>query len=84
VSYCPECEAEIPEEFETLERSFRAPNAAWNLEVISLDPVEFDSRPWMMKTKRMTEISTSTMRTMKKTTGMTKTLLRRRRRRLRR
>jgi alpha-aminoadipate/glutamate carrier protein LysW len=45
VSYCPECEAEIPEEFEDIGEIIACPECGVELEVISLDPVEFDLAP---------------------------------------
>jgi alpha-aminoadipate/glutamate carrier protein LysW len=45
VSYCPECEAEIDEEFEDVGEVFACPECGVELEVISLDPVEFDLAP---------------------------------------
>jgi alpha-aminoadipate carrier protein LysW len=45
VSYCPECEAEIDEEFEDVGEVFSCPECGVELEVISLDPVEFDLAP---------------------------------------
>ena len=45
MSYCPECEAEIDEEFEDVGEVFPCPECGVELEVISLDPVEFDLAP---------------------------------------
>jgi alpha-aminoadipate carrier protein LysW len=45
VSYCPECEAVIEEEFEDLGEIVTCPECGVELEVISLDPVEFDLAP---------------------------------------
>jgi alpha-aminoadipate carrier protein LysW len=45
VSYCPECEAVIEEEFEDLGELVTCPECGVELEVISLDPVEFDLAP---------------------------------------
>jgi len=45
VSYCPECEAEIDEEFEEIGEVITCPECGVELEVISLDPVEFDLAP---------------------------------------
>jgi alpha-aminoadipate/glutamate carrier protein LysW len=45
VSYCPECEAEINEEFEDLGEIISCPECGVELEVISIDPVEFDLAP---------------------------------------
>jgi alpha-aminoadipate/glutamate carrier protein LysW len=45
VSYCPECEAPIDEEFEDLGEVISCPECGVELEVISLDPVEFDLAP---------------------------------------
>lgn len=42
MSYCPECEAVIDEEFEDIGEIFTCPECGVELEVISLDPVEFD------------------------------------------
>jgi alpha-aminoadipate carrier protein LysW len=42
VSYCPECEAVIDEEFEDVGEIFICPDCGVELEVISLDPLEFD------------------------------------------
>jgi alpha-aminoadipate carrier protein LysW len=42
VSYCPECEAVIDEEFEEIGEIITCPECGVELEVISLDPVEFD------------------------------------------
>ena len=45
MSYCPECEAEIDEEFEDVGEILTCPECGVDLEVISLDPVEFDLAP---------------------------------------
>jgi alpha-aminoadipate carrier protein LysW len=45
VSYCPECEAEIEEEFEDVGEIFSCPECGVELEVISLDPLQFDLAP---------------------------------------
>jgi alpha-aminoadipate carrier protein LysW len=45
VGYCPECDAEIPEEFEDVGEIITCPECGVDLEVISLDPVEFDLAP---------------------------------------
>ncbi len=45
VGYCPECDAEIPEEFEDVGEIVTCPECGVDLEVISLDPVEFDLAP---------------------------------------
>ncbi len=45
MSYCPECEAEIDEEFEDVGELVTCPECGVELEVISLDPVEFDLAP---------------------------------------
>ncbi len=45
MSYCPECEAPIDEEFEDLGEVISCPECGVELEVISLDPVEFDLAP---------------------------------------
>jgi alpha-aminoadipate carrier protein LysW len=42
VSYCPECEAVIDEDFEDIGEILICPECGVELEVISLDPVEFD------------------------------------------
>jgi len=45
VSYCPECEAVIDEEFEDVGEIVSCPECGVELEVISVDPVEFDLAP---------------------------------------
>jgi alpha-aminoadipate/glutamate carrier protein LysW len=45
VSYCPECEAVIDEEFEDVGELITCPECGVELEVISIDPVEFDLAP---------------------------------------
>ena len=45
MSYCPECEAVIDEEFEDIGEIFPCPECGVELEVISIDPVEFDLAP---------------------------------------
>ncbi len=45
MSYCPECEAEIDEEFDEIGEIITCPQCGVELEVISLDPVEFDLAP---------------------------------------
>jgi alpha-aminoadipate carrier protein LysW len=45
VSYCPECEAVIDEEFEDVGEVLSCPECGIELEVISIDPVEFDLAP---------------------------------------
>jgi alpha-aminoadipate carrier protein LysW len=45
VSYCPECEAAIDEEFEDVGEIISCPECGVELEVISVDPVEFDLAP---------------------------------------
>ncbi len=45
MGYCPECDAEIPEEFEDVGEIITCPECGVDLEVISLDPVEFDLAP---------------------------------------
>jgi alpha-aminoadipate carrier protein LysW len=45
VSYCPECEAVIDEEFEDIGEIFTCPECGVELEVISIDPLEFDLAP---------------------------------------
>ena len=42
MSYCPECEALIDEEFEDIGEIISCPECGVELEVISIDPVEFD------------------------------------------
>lgn len=42
MSYCPECEAVIDEEFEDVGEIITCPECGVELEVISIDPVEFD------------------------------------------
>lgn len=42
MGYCPECEAVIDEEFEDIGEVIVCPGCGVELEVISLDPVEFD------------------------------------------
>jgi lysine biosynthesis protein LysW len=42
VGYCPECEALIDEEFEEIGEALTCPECGVDLEVVSLDPVEFD------------------------------------------
>jgi len=42
VSYCPECEAGIEAEFGDIGEIITCPECGIELEVISLDPVEFD------------------------------------------
>lgn len=42
MSYCPECEAVIDEEFEDIGEIISCPECGIELEVISIDPVEFD------------------------------------------
>jgi alpha-aminoadipate carrier protein LysW len=42
VSYCPECEAVIDEEFEDIGEIISCPECGIELEVISIDPVEYD------------------------------------------
>ena len=42
MSYCPECEAVIDEEFEDVGEIISCPECGVELEVISIDPVEFD------------------------------------------
>ena len=42
MSYCPECEAVIDEEFEDIGEIITCPECGVELEVISIDPVEFD------------------------------------------
>ena len=46
MSYCPECEAAIDdEEFEDVGEVISCPECGVELEVISIDPVEFDLAP---------------------------------------
>ncbi len=45
MSYCPECEAVIDEEFEDVGEVISCPECGVELEVISIDPVEFDLAP---------------------------------------
>ncbi len=45
VGYCPECDAPIDEEFEDVGEIVTCPECGVDLEVISLDPVEFDLAP---------------------------------------
>ncbi len=42
---CPECEAIIEEEFEDVGEIISCPECGVELEVISIDPVEFDLAP---------------------------------------
>ncbi len=45
MSFCPECEAIIEEEFEEVGELFTCPECGVDLEVISIDPLEFDLAP---------------------------------------
>jgi alpha-aminoadipate carrier protein LysW len=45
VGYCPECEGVIDEEFDDVGEIFPCPECGIELEVISIDPVEFDLAP---------------------------------------
>ena len=45
MGYCPECEAVIDEEFEDVGEIIACPECGVELEVISVDPVEFDLAP---------------------------------------
>lgn len=45
MGYCPECEALIDEEFEEIGEVITCPECGVDLEVVSLDPVEFDLAP---------------------------------------
>ena len=45
MGYCPECDAPIEEEFEDVGEIITCPECGVDLEVISLDPVEFDLAP---------------------------------------
>ena len=42
MSYCPECEAVIEEQFEDVGEVVACPECGVELEVVSVDPVEFD------------------------------------------
>lgn len=45
MGYCPECEALIDEEFEEIGEVITCPECGVELEVVSLDPIEFDLAP---------------------------------------
>ena len=45
MGYCPECEAEIDDDFEDVGDIITCPECGVDLEVISTDPVEFDLAP---------------------------------------
>ncbi len=45
MAHCPECEAVIDEEFEDVGEIFTCPECGVELEVISIDPLEFDLAP---------------------------------------
>ncbi len=45
VGYCPECEALIEEEFEDIGEILTCPECGVELEVASLNPLEFDLAP---------------------------------------
>ena len=45
MGYCPECDAPIDEDFEDVGEIITCPECGVDLEVISLDPVEFDLAP---------------------------------------
>lgn len=45
MGYCPECDAPIEEEFEDIGEIITCPECGVELEVIALDPVEFDLAP---------------------------------------
>lgn len=45
MSYCPECDAVIEEEFEDVGDIFTCPECGVELEVTSIDPLEFDLAP---------------------------------------
>ncbi|HSW39404.1 MAG TPA: hypothetical protein VLL97_07930 [Acidobacteriota bacterium] len=45
MSYCPECDVIIDEEFEDIGELITCPECGVELEVISIDPVEFDLAP---------------------------------------
>ena len=45
MSFCPECEAVIEEEFEEIGELVTCPECGVELEVVSLDPLEFDLAP---------------------------------------
>ncbi len=75
MSYCPECEAAIDEEFEDLGEVISCPECGVELEVISIDPVEFDLAPVddEDEDRTMTIGSTKATRTTRTTrTGTTK------------
>ena len=42
VGYCPECEAEIDDDFEDVGEIITCPECGVELEIVSVDPVEFD------------------------------------------
>ena len=42
MGYCPECDTKIDEEFEDIGEVVVCPECGVTLEVVSLDPVEFD------------------------------------------
>ncbi|MBN2339523.1 MAG: hypothetical protein JXP48_13405 [Acidobacteria bacterium] len=45
MSYCPECDAVIEEDIEEVGEIITCPECGVELEVISLDPLEFDLAP---------------------------------------
>jgi len=45
VSFCPECEAAIEEEFDEVGDLFTCPECGVELEVTSIDPLDFDLAP---------------------------------------
>lgn len=45
MGYCPECEALIDEEVEEIGEVITCPECGVELEVVSLDPIEFDLAP---------------------------------------
>ncbi|MDI9612277.1 MAG: hypothetical protein QM330_04315 [Acidobacteriota bacterium] len=45
MSYCPECETVIEEDIEEVGEILTCPECGVELEVISLDPLEFDLAP---------------------------------------
>ena len=45
MSFCPECEAVIEQEFEEIGELVTCPECGVELEVVSLEPLEFDLAP---------------------------------------
>ena len=45
MSFCPECEAAIEEEFDEVGDLFTCPECGVELEVTSIDPLDFDLAP---------------------------------------